>query len=247
MHQTKHITESSKGRKCSQQKSPCEQEHQQKYLQKNVFSLSNAAGGLWNSTSSSNFSLCLEMKLLKSLLLWCLLVRYVWIRAALISAKNLLSNFSVYCHWSPRALFIFMSLHISIMPYLIDSKAIHKTCIKLQTGKKSNTLPVRGSMEIDWKGQKEFTAASFQVLRGKLSTEPDRGPWTLSTPRLPGEWSPRKAQSELTLGDENGEVSSSGGTFQRRGNTNVWSKRLVFPETHHLLKDLKLSLWPPRA
>lgn len=39
-----------------------------KYLQKkkNVFNLSKAAGGLWNSTSSSNFSLCLEMKLLKS-------------------------------------------------------------------------------------------------------------------------------------------------------------------------------------
>lgn len=34
---------------------------------KNVLNLSKAAGGLWNSTSSSSFSLHLEMKLLKSL------------------------------------------------------------------------------------------------------------------------------------------------------------------------------------
>lgn len=63
-----YITESQGGNTCkknlTENKSICKKK-------KNVLNLSKAAGGLWNSTSSSNFSLHLEMKLLKSLPLQC--------------------------------------------------------------------------------------------------------------------------------------------------------------------------------
>ena len=62
-----YITESQGGNTCKknfiENKSICKK--------KNVLNISKAAGGLWNSTSSSNFSLHLEMKFLKSLPLQC--------------------------------------------------------------------------------------------------------------------------------------------------------------------------------
>ena len=65
---------------------------------------------------------------------------------------------------------MFMSLHVSIMPFSTDSIYLRpstKLILNWRQAKNLILLSMRGSMDKDWKGQKEFTAGFFKSVEWK--------------------------------------------------------------------------------